>query len=830
MSSQAEINAQNQRFLQALNAGEITYQQYQQAMTVQNQKMQQVGGAPATSPAESPYSSQNVQQDRFNVPVTTEETKILASQTVPQAERQAVYERAVQRQQQRVASMQQAQAIGLPADVGARYDVSAVVLQPGEKVTGYTEQQMIGPLLPNQTRPSQLKLEVTQTQPQQPQQQQTAQAAREGYYTQSTVGDLAKNPLIALFTGSTGQLKQDPVLTGVKQLREDPQRFIISSAIKDVGLLATVINPAVGLGGALVSVGVSQGAKSLTGGGLLTREEVLESGLEGAAFSVGGAALIGGIGKLGSAGAKIAGSTVGRAGVFAGMGATVSGVASGGDVKEIAIGAATGAAFSFGGDILGRGISRFRGGKGYELTGMKEIERQVTTGKVTEITRLSEPIVKQTRLTPSEVKLYRDNLVSDLKVDLAGSEKVALRGRGETLTYQKPTEATRSLTPILKAVEGKPYRTAASRKASVSKFLETPSDMQAVELTKVTVGTKGRKTLAVYAEKTIKTPTEAILPEIKLTERTYTGVTIRGKIDPQVYSSYTKNIPREMADSINKQLGGQYRNVFEGAPKARDLTGPMKSMGGSRTVGKSNITPSDITKSTNNPILKTATRGKTEITLPKNVIKIETPTTTTRTSSTVRLFTTQQRQEDITEDYTETVFSYPSSGLKTPSFIPAKTNLTTQQQINTAKQSSKNPILQTQPSYRKPNLPTTSFPIIKDTPSEIQKYRRTVEPDLKIVPDSTIRFDFAPIVRTKPRTDIKQSSSTQTLQFIPSLPVSKSRVQTYPFFRTGGGAPFARAGKSKRGEFTEKTNPVKTYRAMLASFGIGGRGKRKRRR
>ena len=109
------------------------------------------------------------------------------------------------------------------------------------------------------------------------------------------------------------------------------------------------------LGAAAINVGIGEGFNIAMGGKPLTLTEIRNQALFGEGFAIGGSAVMRGVGTVVP---RVVESSVGRATINAIMGGGAGYVLSGGDIKSTAEGAVFGAAFSLGGEAIGR-LPRF---------------------------------------------------------------------------------------------------------------------------------------------------------------------------------------------------------------------------------------------------------------------------------------------------------------------------------------------------------------------------------------------------------------------------------------------------------------------------------------
>jgi hypothetical protein len=161
------ILAQNKQFEQARASNQITQAQYDLAMGYQNQQLNSLGyqqpqqmpyagkEKPVTSlpttptpPQPNPNTWANDTSNPYGA--TSPQGQISQARTPEQAQE------IIQQISTQEASTKAATLIGLPVSLGMKYDLTGVQLQAGQKVTGYNEVQMAGPLLPGQVRPTEL--------------------------------------------------------------------------------------------------------------------------------------------------------------------------------------------------------------------------------------------------------------------------------------------------------------------------------------------------------------------------------------------------------------------------------------------------------------------------------------------------------------------------------------------------------------------------------------------------------------------------------------------------------------------------------------------------
>ena len=148
-------------------------------------------------------------------------------------------------------------------------------------------------------------------------------------------------------------------IAGAQEMQKNPARYALKKSTEIAGTTALLVAPAVAVPGALISTGISQAFKSVSGGGLLTGEEAGQAALGGAAFSVVGAGAVKALGVAGSGLRAAAGRVAVSTGFGAGVGAVGEYASTGRFTGEGALtGAAYGAAFGLIGEGARYGIGK----------------------------------------------------------------------------------------------------------------------------------------------------------------------------------------------------------------------------------------------------------------------------------------------------------------------------------------------------------------------------------------------------------------------------------------------------------------------------------------
>lgn len=337
-----------------------------------------------------------------------------------------------------------------------------------------------------------------------------------------------------------------------------------TTALEVIGIVAApVVAPALGVGSAIsvlagegISVGVSQGFKAVQGGGLLTPQEALESAAIGGAFSVVGGGTNKALGLAGS-GVKASLGRVGTSTLLGASGGTVLEFASTGKVtgQGATQGAVFGAAFGLVGEVSRPVISRVANkllpnrvsAESYKVTrvtGASEIEKITVTDSSIQSQRLTGLRTETSKVPQNYGKFLKENQKFFLpdEVDVAGTEKVFMRGGGEYELYEKAYQSTR---------EAEPYLNAAKGVNSLSAKGVMVDDTSGVR----TIVTSSKSPGKVLTETSLYGK-DVIGPEKILADRNLTGVKFYGDIDRQVYLKYLKNVPEGTSQDWLKQMGG----------------------------------------------------------------------------------------------------------------------------------------------------------------------------------------------------------------------------------------------------------------------------------
>ncbi len=261
------ILQQNQVFQQALKSGKITQAQYDTAMASQNQQLTDLG---YTAPRPVP-----VQEAPQNVVQTPTPNAQISSSLVEQ--------------QQQVGVLREQNAVFAEAYASGK-------ISKEQYDTAMTAQNK---RLAELTAPK---------------------GGTVGIFPTNVQANTSILPMAADFGVKTGAV---PAAIGVgypeaPDVRANPMKYLAPKAIQVAGLAAIGVAPAAAIGGALIGEGVNIGVQSTvksfeTGQAQVvlpsSAKEVVQVGLEGAAFSVVGGGVLKGIGQVGGAtGRLIAGS------------------------------------------------------------------------------------------------------------------------------------------------------------------------------------------------------------------------------------------------------------------------------------------------------------------------------------------------------------------------------------------------------------------------------------------------------------------------------------------------------------------------------------------
>lgn len=750
MSTPQEIEAQNQRFLEALNRGEITLTQYQQAMAYQRQRQAQINLPVTQEPiTENPYAQGKSGGQFTYVAVSKEQQK---------------------------------------REETGRVEAEKAVAE-ADRATFMESQATINPTNP-------------QPAPQ-------PHPAREYNTREGTI----------------------IVKEGIENVKKTA---LTTGAI----LAAPLIGPTGVVIGAGTGLGLSQAAKAASGEGLLSASEAAEAALIGVAFGGAGKAVnlglkAAGAAKLvdgvGSGAAKVVTGGLGRAGVNAVLGGGAGYALSGGDLEAARDSALLGAGFSIAGDAAIGVIGKVRPVyKGTELTGFKEIELQKASHGTVEIQRLTKPVIREVKLSRAEALYYQkaSQAHSKIRMDIAGTEKVMLRGGDEAATYSKAFESQRSFAPVKAALTGERYVYGKVQTGDASQFIQTPTAAKAVRSLKVTSGTSDGKA-AVYMKQKVVMAENAVLPETKMVTRDITGVQFRVKEEPAILLGTGKGAgkPAKLPSAIGKHIAAK---ITAQAPvkRAGSVKGVMKPLDYRLPSAAKSETPSSRT------ITKLAMASKpkvqAEVKMPKAIVKV----TIASPKQVLRLSGVPLTKSKVSsEEYDVKVVSYPQSGLNLPStlqpiatniFTPQKSKVDSTQQLATPKASTQAESYIVQPKFKIPVF--TKPPIIEST-----------KPKFDVSQTGKSGYTPAPMYRTAPQFRLAEKGGFKPniMQFTAatpttlSPPLKNSRV-SYPSLRLNSGGGRA-SQDSLFGRWSEKTNPIKDYKSMLHTFGMGGSSKRRRK-
>lgn len=319
----------------------------------------------------------------------------------------------------------------------------------------------------------------------------------------------------------------------------------------DVGLFmgSAITIPVVGATSALIGAGsslaISQGAKSLGGGGWLSPGEAVYAAEFGIIFSGASKGAMAGVQAVAP---RVAASSLGRAGVNSALGAGISGILSGGDPIEMGKGAAMGGLFSLAGDKIIRPLlQRAAGYKVSRVTGAEEIELTKGTENSLSSKRLTTLNMETERVPRGYGKWLSENQRYFLpeEVELGGKQTITSKGATgyeyrEGLSYS----ASRGADPFIKAATGVSSRSSqgiADLSGSATKEIVTSSKNpgQILQQTQVTREAGG-----------------FLAPEITGARRSITAFQVKGKVDPQVYLDYLKVVPKDVSQGWLYQMGG----------------------------------------------------------------------------------------------------------------------------------------------------------------------------------------------------------------------------------------------------------------------------------
>jgi hypothetical protein len=316
------------------------------------------------------------------------------------------------------------------------------------------------------------------------------------------IGAVVATPVLAV-SSAVGGVVFETTKTGIMEKRLPTTEEVVTAA----GVSAASAAILSGVGSAVapaVSGAVSKVAPTVAGKLGAAGEALAASGLKGFAAR------------------EIVGSVGGA--VFGGAEAAIEGK----DVLKGAVaGAVAGAAGMAAAQITYSGLSRLEqellGVKAYRVKGgeSRELFRETdeAIGKV-EVMKVD---VEPTRITKQQAEVLR--YMQTEEVHMAGTRNVILKGGGDVLKYTEQVETV---------------------------FKETASDI--MEAASRGGGIIGEMKFRVKAPEFIGE--RLMMPEYAAATTKYTGVQVFGKIDPQVYLSYVKNVPPQISQSWLTQMGG----------------------------------------------------------------------------------------------------------------------------------------------------------------------------------------------------------------------------------------------------------------------------------
>lgn len=815
MSTSAQLAKQNLNFAIALSKGQITQAQYDQAMGYQSQQAN-VLPKPTYTPSQTQTPSAPV--------------------TVPLPPNPSTHSPVIQDQQ-------------------------TTWIQQGSTVTPITQPNPENPSAPptiigyNVTPPPSPPPQVKQPEMIEPTLQNilTNPVGVAGTLTQvygHVFNKLPEGPLKEtsnFFVGAAGEVTNqgtqiENALGGLVGKEQKPLPFTPQNKTQQLGMtaervgeaasiavVAPVVAPAIGIGagaviaGEVISVGINEGMSFIQTGKFLSPEQVVVSAAEGGVFTIIGGKAIQLAGLAGKAGLAATGGRIGiNTGLGAGFGTGSEYVETGkvtgqGTLQGLAFGAAFGLAGEAGGRIqtrfnetplaqkinakIGNIQERIFGGKATEVIGANEIRNEVTTGKTTKVSQLTEPVTREVNLRGKELAYYKQNNLSTLReptIKLAGTEKVyqpdlVTGGKKlEPIPTLRQVESTRNAEPFLAALkQEKTYRLASVKKGNINDFIESPTNAPAIRKSVVTIdSTKGQPT-AVLAKKTIVTSKGALLPENRFIAREFTGVKITGKVDPQVYANAAKAVPDPIAQDIYKKLGGGYKQMIDfGTQQPKDLHGPMKPFTETQKSPTTKYYDTASSKNTSPLTTTTETAKPTTVTLNRAIVNVKSakPISTTRISmnAPVNPFIQTKQNQQLEEE--TTYYSTPNAGLKHPQ-QPSFMTQTNQRQtaVLNQQQSPANPLSQNNQQLSSSNVFINQHEKAEYTPTQAISQPQIFK--LSNVPTVKATSAITPIVipKTTPKTPEGYGRSTPALSLPFTFPGSKAmefggNAGSYPNF------------------------------------------------
>lgn len=391
-----------------------------------------------------------------------------------------------QAQQRQAASEAVALKLGLPVELGRRYDLTNVSVPAGQKVVGYEEAPLMGPVLREEDRYTSLKLK-TELDPDNPVNLKIAETPLEGAKLNlqqlELRGQVKAQQGTRLAPMSTAEALGERAKIEAGLSPEDLAAYKqwqaerVNQPVRNLGLgLASVVAaPILGPVGAIkaagIGVGITQGIKVvsraaegkeiLSPESIITAQEAYEGATTGIVF--GGASKVvtntitksgisGLVEGVGQGATKTASGVAGRTGVNAALGGSGGFVLSGGDPRAAVEGAAFGAGFGLAGEGLSAVGTKVRGVKAMEVSVVKEASLTESAGKASTTTRITEIQTKEVRIPLKEAQQYEG--VTNRVLDLAGTEKTTtIRTGPDGVPEQVTTQGRVPLKDVL--FEGK---------------------------------------------------------------------------------------------------------------------------------------------------------------------------------------------------------------------------------------------------------------------------------------------------------------------------------------------------------------------------------------
>lgn len=600
-------------------------------------------------------------------------------------------------------------------------------------------------------------------------------------------------------------------------------------------------------------------------------QQILDVGLESAAFGLVGGGVMKGVSQAGKVGAVIAGKQVAqstgqaaeaaitRIGINAGIGAAGGAVLSGGDVKAIEQGAAFGAVMGLGGEAIhaaagtrtGQRISesltnlkeRIVGVKASELTGAKEVFSEIRNDGETDIIRVTQPKTETVRISKADAEFYRG--VTDRTVDLAGTETLKTikpdfdERLVEVTRFEQPIESTRNAEPMISAVKGE----------ELKMLRETLTEKTMLKTAQGNIGTAetaGKDSGIVLLTKSIEDDAFS-LPKVTSANRDFTGVQMKGKVSEELVAKFEKNLqpPEPKGFSLKdienmKELGGPMKPLRGSIGEVPSGTKIEEQFQASQAKVKQGINLKEYEKitKTSGPMENFADKATGKYIDPKASLKaiLEEPKTNVKTNS-AKIVSLPKAIVDVqaTKPLTLPKGSFaganaalkftkpkPSSKIDIQSTVFTPTtnlnqNLREQTQPSLILDTNIKSLTKTTETNLKPiftvNQETKKMPKVNITP--IQK-----QPQI-IVPKQTqpqIPKQKQPII-TVPR------PTTTTIPRFKTPTFSPPKNKFFPSFGIGGGFDNVAGRRGFGGQWFLKKHKIKTYSQMLQTFGVGQAGK-----